>query len=97
MSLTHTAIPNIFKRQTAGNQCCYEDGKLVNAGSAGGTVDAFAPFPYGPRHFIHDVVPVLVCEKAGTIEKYLERRPVDQGDDGTGKPCVEHKIDIPKE
>ena len=90
----YRSIPNILKGQTAGNQCCYEDGKLVNDGSPGGTVDAFAPFPFGPRHFVHDVVPALICKKAGTIDKYLERRPIDQGDDGMGNPCPKHKVNV---
>ena len=46
----------------------------------GGTVDLVSPDVSVPKHFIYDVIPYLLCCKAGTFsdcDEYYEHRPSD--------------------
>ncbi|XZE34501.1 RHS repeat-associated core domain-containing protein [Pirellulaceae bacterium SH501] len=81
-----------------GQQCCYDDkGNLITSGTGAGTPDRRNPSLNPLGHFIHDVYPWLVCSKGGMLDKYLERRPNDQGEDENGKPCEENPTNPPKE
>jgi len=65
----------------SGQQCCYDrSGSLITGPPGGGTVDLVSPDISFVRHFIHDVIPFLLCCKAGTFSdcsEYYQHRPSD--------------------
>ncbi|ADG66878.1 AmoP [Planctopirus limnophila DSM 3776] len=74
-----------------GQQCCFDDGgKLLTCGTGAGTVDYKHSIDNPIGHFLRDVYPYMVCEKAGMLDKYLERRPNNQGKDSDGNPCPQN-------
>ena len=74
----------------SGQQCCYgENGILIIGPPGGGTVDLVSPDVSTIRHFIHDVLPYLLCCKAGIFsdcEEYYSKRPSDRGVDFSPQP-----------
>jgi len=78
---------------TSGQQCCYDaDKNLITNGPGAGTSDRTSPIASVPHHYFNDVRPYLVCDKAGLLDKYLERRPRNRGKDKKGNPCPENPI-----
>ena len=75
----------ICRSQTGGSgqQCCYDDrGRLITGPPGGGTVDLVSPDVSFVRHFVDDVIPFLLCCKAGIFsncDEYYEHRPSDNG------------------
>ena len=67
----------------SGQQCCYDgNGLLVTGPPGGGTVDLVSPDVSTSRHFLDDVLPFLLCCKAGVVSKcaqYYRKRPSDTG------------------
>ena len=65
----------------SGQQCCYGDNGLLLVGPpGGGTVDLVSPDVSLSGHFVSDVVPYLLCCKAGIFSdcnRYYEHRPSD--------------------
>ena len=65
----------------SGQQCCYNSrGDLIVGPPGGGTVDIVSPAVNATQHFLKDVLPFLLCCKAGVFSncgKYYESRPSD--------------------
>ena len=65
----------------SGQQCCYDmNDQLVVGSPGGGTVDKVSPDVSFVGHFLNDVVPFLLCCKAGIFsdcDEYYEHRPSD--------------------
>ena len=78
----------ICRSQTGGSgqQCCYDDrGRLITGPPGGGTVDLVSPDVSFVRHFVDDVIPFLLCCKAGIFsncDEYYERFSDFHGDEG---------------
>lgn len=76
----------ICRAQTGGSgqQCCYDNrGLLVTGPPGGGTVDRVSPDVSFWRHFTSDVIPFLLCCKAGIFsdcDEYYRHRPSDTGE-----------------
>ena len=74
----------------SGQQCCYDGNGLLVTGPPGdGTVDRVSPDISTVRHFIRDVLPFLICCKAGIFsncDEYYQRRPSDRGVDFSPPP-----------
>ena len=65
-----------------GQQCCYRNNALVVGPPGGGTVDLVSPDVDFIGHLIQDVVPYLLCCKAGKFSncaEYYRHRPSDNG------------------
>ena len=75
----------IHRSQTGGSgqQCCYDDrGRLIIGPPGGGTVELVSADVSFERNFIRDVIPFLLCCKAGIFSncgEYYEHRPSDNG------------------
>ena len=75
----------ICRAQTGGSgqQCCYDNqGVLVTGPPGGGTVNRVSPDVSFVRHFTSDVIPFLLCCKAGIFsncDEYYRLRPSDTG------------------
>ena len=67
----------------SGQQCCYDDrGGLITGPPGGGTVDLVSPDVSFVKHFVQDVIPSLLCCKAGIFsncDEYFEHRPSENG------------------
>ena len=66
----------------SGQQCCYRNDALVVGPPGGGTVDFVSPDVDFIGHFVEDVVPYLLCCKAGILSncaEYYRHRPSDDG------------------
>ena len=62
---------------------------MVTGPPGGGTVDLVSPDVSKIRHFISDVIPFLLCCKAGIFsncERYYGNRPSDKGVDFSPPP-----------
>ena len=74
----------------SGQQCCYgRDGLLITGVPGGGTVDLISPDVSPVGHFVQDVLPFLLCCKAGIFsdcDEYYEHRPSDPGFDYSPPP-----------
>ncbi len=74
-----------FCRGGHSQQCCYNNnGFLVTGPPGGGNVDLVAPDLRLLDHFLHDIIPCLLCCKAGLFSKcstFYDRRPSDRGFD----------------
>lgn len=65
-----------------GQQCCYDSkGNLITDGPGAGTPDKIAPIGPIPAwdHWDNDVAPFNWCKSAGMLDKYLEVRPPNNG------------------
>lgn len=91
-SFLHTYYVLVLSSLTGGSgqQCCYDgNGNLITGPPGGGTVDLVSPDVSTFRHFIHDVVPYLLCCKAGVFsdcDEYYSKRPSDRGVDYSPPP-----------
>ena len=66
----------------SGQQCCYRNNALVVGPPGGGTVDLVSPDVDFIGHLIQDVIPYLLCCKAGIFSncaEYYRHRPSDDG------------------
>ena len=66
----------------SGQQCCYRNNGLVVGSPGGGTADLVSPDVNFFGHFVQDVVPFLLCCKAGIFsncDEYYRHRPSDTG------------------
>ena len=74
----------------SGQQCCYDRNELLVTGPpGGGTVDLVSPDVSTVGHFIADVLPFLMCCKAGIFsncDAYYRHRPSDRGVDFSPPP-----------
>lgn len=74
----------------SGQQCCYgSDGILIVGPPGGGTVDKVSPDVSVFDHFVCDVLPFLLCCKAGIFsdcDEYYEHRPSEPGFDYNPPP-----------
>lgn len=73
----------------SGQQCCYNGERLVTGQPGGGTVDLVSPDVSVFGHFVVDVLPYLLCCKAGIFsncDRYYQHRPSDRGIDFSPPP-----------
>ena len=58
---------------TAGNQCCYKDGKLCKRKGCGGTINKVAPTEENKcrDHYFEDILPAM-----SECPSYLQKRPI---------------------
>ena len=68
--------------ENVGQQCCYsknETGNLVKGPSGGGSADSYSPNTDYNQHLIRDLVPYILCCKAGPgvpdCTTYYQARP----------------------
>ena len=73
----------------SGQQCCYNGDFLVTGQPGGGTVDLVSPDVDFIGHVVNDVIPYLLCCKAGVFSncgEYYKNRPSDRGIDFSPPP-----------
>lgn len=79
----------------SGQQCCYHrNGLLITGPPGGGTVDRVSPDVSVFGHFVQDVLPYLLCCKAGVFSdcgEYYDKRPSDSGVDFSPPPTPRKK------